>query len=496
MALVVTVFAVIGFLLLRSHAAPTPPTVYLSPSSQTFPVNTSFTVQVRENSGATGVNAVQANFSYPATLVDFVSIDFTGSAFGTQASSSGANGAVSIGAGVSGAQGPTGITGDQLIATVTFKTKAAGGTANMAFTSGTVLLKASGNTDILGSLAATGGASFLIDTVAPTVSITAPANNATISSGSTVSINVTATDSNSPVSSVQILVDGVVKTTLSSSPYTYSWSTSGVALGSHTIQAKGTDPSGNVGQSAVTTITLADLTAPTTSITSPTANAKLKGTNNITATATDNTGGTGVSKVEFYVDGVLKGTVLVSPYTFAWNTATSTDGNHSLTVKAYDNATPANVATSAAVAVSTDNTAPTAPTGLQASATTQTSISLTWAASTDNVGVSNYRVTRNSVTIATIPTTSYNDTGLTAGTSYTYAVTALDAVGNVSTAATLVTSTSPAVLGDLNGDGHVDITDLSILLSKWSTADATADINQDGSVNIFDLSILLSHYGT
>jgi hypothetical protein len=57
-------------------------------------------------------------------------------------------------------------------------------------------------------------------------------------------------------------------------------------------------------------------------------------------------------------------------------------------------------------------------------------------------------------------------------------------------------TTSNLAYGDLNGDGSVNITDLSILLSNYNTANALADINSDGSVNVFDLSILLSHYGT
>lgn len=45
---------------------------------------------------------------------------------------------------------------------------------------------------------------------------------------------------------------------------------------------------------------------------------------------------------------------------------------------------------------------------------------------------------------------------------------------------------------DLNGDGKVNITDLSILLSVWGTADPRADLNKNGKVDIADLSILLS----
>ncbi len=49
---------------------------------------------------------------------------------------------------------------------------------------------------------------------------------------------------------------------------------------------------------------------------------------------------------------------------------------------------------------------------------------------------------------------------------------------------------------DLNCDGLVNILDMSILLSKWNTTDATADINHDGKVSVFDLSILLSKWGS
>ena len=50
--------------------------------------------------------------------------------------------------------------------------------------------------------------------------------------------------------------------------------------------------------------------------------------------------------------------------------------------------------------------------------------------------------------------------------------------------------------GDLNGDGTVNILDLSILLSNYNTTASSADINNDGVVNILDLSILLSNYGS
>lgn len=54
-------------------------------------------------------------------------------------------------------------------------------------------------------------------------------------------------------------------------------------------------------------------------------------------------------------------------------------------------------------------------------------------------------------------------------------------------------STKP---GDVNGDNRVDVTDLSILLSRFGTNYPNADFNKDGTVNVVDLSILLSNYGT
>jgi YD repeat-containing protein len=80
-------------------------------------------------------------------------------------------------------------------------------------------------------------------------------------------------------------------------------------------------------------------------------------------------------------------------------------------------------------------------------------------------------------------------------TTTTYTLTCTGTGGSANASAT-VTVTGPAKIGDLNNDNAVNIFDLSILLSRYSTTDTTADINHDGTVNIFDLSILLSHYGT
>ena len=83
-----------------------------------------------------------------------------------------------------------------------------------------------------------------------------------------------------------------------------------------------------------------------------------------------------------------------------------------------------------------DTTPPAAPSGLTATAS-GTQINLGWTASTDNVGVTGYRVERcqgsgctTFAQIATTTSTGYTDTGLTANTSYSYRVRATDAAGN------------------------------------------------------------------
>jgi chitinase len=69
---------------------------------------------------------------------------------------------------------------------------------------------------------------------------------------------------------------------------------------------------------------------------------------------------------------------------------------------------------------------PSAPGAPTASAITDTSVKLSWSAATDDKGVKNYDVLRGGTKVATVTTTSYTDTGLTAGTDYSYTVQARD----------------------------------------------------------------------
>ena len=80
----------------------------------------------------------------------------------------------------------------------------------------------------------------------------------------------------------------------------------------------------------------------------------------------------------------------------------------------------------------TDTQAPTVPANLSAQAVSSSQINLTWSASTDNVGVTGYRIFRSGTPIGTATGTIYSNTGLSALTAYSYTVSAYDAAGNTS----------------------------------------------------------------
>ncbi|MFI1353575.1 glycosyl hydrolase family 18 protein [Streptomyces sp. NPDC020898] len=87
--------------------------------------------------------------------------------------------------------------------------------------------------------------------------------------------------------------------------------------------------------------------------------------------------------------------------------------------------------------------APSAPGTPTASEVTNTSVKLSWSAATDDKGIKNYDVLRDGAKVATVTATSYTNTGLTAGTDYSYTVQARDTAdqtGPVSGAVTVRTT--------------------------------------------------------
>ena len=98
-----------------------------------------------------------------------------------------------------------------------------------------------------------------------------------------------------------------------------------------------------------------------------------------------------------------------------------------------------------------DSQAPTAPTNLAATASSSSQIALSWTASTDNVGVTNYLIERcqnggcsNFAQIGTASGTSWSNSGLTGSTGYSYRLRATDAAGNLSGYSNIASATTLA----------------------------------------------------
>ena len=121
--------------------------------------------------------------------------------------------------------------------------------------------------------------------------------------------------------------------------------------------------------------------------------------------------------------------------------------SYSLAVDAFDaagnrSARRSLTAATTACPPSSDTQAPSVPQGMAFTTVTQTTVGLTWLASTDNVGVAGYRLLRDGASVATVPTPGYTFVGLTCGTAYTFTLQAYDAAGNSSNGAQATGSTS------------------------------------------------------
>lgn len=155
-----------------------------------------------------------------------------------------------------------------------------------------------------------------------------------------------------------------------------------------------------------------------------------------------------------------------------------------------------------------DTQAPTAPSNLVASNVAQTTLSLSWTASTDNVGVTGYDVFEGATNLGSVTGTSANITGLSPSTAYSFKVRAHDAAGNnsgfsntvnVTTLSNSVTYCSSkgnntndefidrVQLGSINNlsgnnGGYADFTSLSTTLAKGSSNTITITPKWTGSV--------------
>lgn len=287
--------------------------------------------------------------------------------------------------------------------------------------------------------------------VPPTVcDVTAPSTptNLTAVAGGPTTINLswTASTDNIGVTSYLVYRDALPSPVASVVGTTFS-DTGLTPLSVHSYRVVASDAAGNLSgfSNTATASTPADTTPPTAP-SNLTAVAVSASTINLSWTAsTDNVG---VSGYSVFRDSNPTAIATVSGTTFS-DIGLALGSTHSYTVKAFDGSNNVSAASNTATATTqgADTIAPTVPTNLAASGSSNTTIDLTWTASTDNVAVTGYKVFRDNAPteIATVTTTSFSDTGLAIGSTHSYQVSAFDAASNQSAKSNTATATTTLV---------------------------------------------------
>jgi hypothetical protein len=189
----------------------------------------------------------------------------------------------------------------------------------------------------------------------PLVSIISPANNASYTTGFSITITANASDRDGAISKVEFF-NGTAKVgEVLTNPYSFVWSN--VAAGNYSLTVKATDDQNAVSTSAGVAIVVGNVnTAPVIGITGPAANSSFPAGSSITITANATDSDGAIAKVEFFNGQTKLGEDLTGPYSFAW--ANVPAGNYSLTAKATDNQGAVTTSIQVAITVSSPNKAP------------------------------------------------------------------------------------------------------------------------------------------
>lgn len=279
----------------------------------------------------------------------------------------------------------------------------------------------------------------------PTVSLTSPANGATLIAPANITVTANASDSDGSVSRVDFYQGVNLIGTATTSPFTMTWNN--VAAGSYSLTARATDNLGATNTSAAATITVTANAPPAVNITSPSSGAVFTAPANITVTANASDSDGSISHVDFYQGTTLIGTTTTSPYTINWNNVAA--GSYALTARATDNLGA--YTTSATVNITVNappTTGITTPTN-GASFTAPTNITVTASASDSDGSISRIDFYQGTALIGTATTSPYTITwnNVAAG-GYTLTARATDNLGASTTSSSVnVTVGLPPTVG-------------------------------------------------
>ncbi len=245
----------------------------------------------------------------------------------------------------------------------------------------------------------------------------------------------------------------IYRSDLGSTPFatttTTSYSNTGLSsYVTYTYTVVAYDNAGNLSaQSTAASAKTPDLTDPTVP-SGLSATAVSQTQINLTWTAATDSGASGLAGYKIYRSDQGSTPIATTATTSYSNTGLNGYTAYTYTVAAYSNAGDVSAQSSPATATTPDSTAPTVPTGLTATAASQTQINLSWTAATDTggsglAGYKIYRSDQGSTPIATSTTASYSNTGLSGFTNYTYTVAAYDHAGNASAQSTSASAKTP-----------------------------------------------------
>ena len=301
--------------------------------------------------------------------------------------------------------------------------------------------------------------------------------SSTAQTDTSVSLSWTAATDDTAVTGYNIFKDGNLETTLGNVQNYMVTGLSANTTYNFTITA--VDAAGNESVAsntlAITTNISNDNQAPTASTLSSTAQTNTSVSLSWTA-ATDDTAVTGYN---IFKDGNLETTLgNVQNYMV---TGLSANTTYNFTITAVDAAGNESVASNTLAIttnISNDNQAPTAST-LSSTAQTNTSVSLSWTAATDDTAVTGYNIFKDGNLETTLGSVqNYMVTGLSANTTYNFTITVLDAAGNASVASNTLAITTNSAPG---GGSNWSLIDNNIFYDAGSVGIGTTDFTQNNS---------------
>ena len=307
---------------------------------------------------------------------------------------------------------------------------------------------------ILATVAVGFAFSYVVSAHAQVVGVTLPSVptgvTATAGPSSEISVAWTASaETSGTIEGYYVYRNGVQIATVAGTSFIDSNLTSGVYM--YAVAAY--DANGIVSsQSSPTTVTLSlDTTPPTapTDVTIVGATTTNSEYTQIPLTISWNasTDNVGVAGYYVYRNGLLI-TTSTSAFTGTSIADTVAPGMYTYAVIAYDAAQNfSNRSTPATVTITVDTNTPTVPTHVFAQQVSATNVNLSWASSSDVIGIAGYQIFRDGTQIASAAGSPYSDSGLSAGVAYSYAVAAYDAAGNTSAQSTPVSVTFESASG-------------------------------------------------